>query len=319
MATTYTMQYLLNVQRSIGNNSTFEVGYTGNQNRKLAYLTNANGPVPGISLFATRAPYPEWQAIQFLMGDGVGNYNALSGKFTQRFTAGLTSMFSYTWSKAMDDSSAIRGASSGFAPQNPHCRHCEYAVSDVNVPHRFVTSILYTLPFGKGARFLNQGGILSHIVGGWQLSTITTIQSGVPVTATASWDAAGQVIVPHSNRLNCVAGVDPVAADPNPDRYYVREAFSNPTAGQFGTCSRNSLIAPSRWNVDASTMKDFKFNERHTLQFRMEMFNAPNHPAWGTPNAGWGNGSNVNPGQNFGRIRGTSQLRQIQFALKYFF
>ena len=82
---TYTMQYLFNVQRTLGSNSTLEVGYTGNQSRKVAYLVNANAPLPGITTFDAREPYPEWHGIQFLNGDGIANYNALSGKLTQRF------------------------------------------------------------------------------------------------------------------------------------------------------------------------------------------------------------------------------------------
>ena len=109
-----------------------------------------------------------------------------------------------------------------------------------------------------------------------------------------------------------------MAADPNPDRYFVREAFTNLVAGEFGSCARNYLRAPSTWNVDLSTMKDFRIHENHTLQFRMEMFNAPNHPAWGRPNGAWGT-NNQTPAASFGRIRSTSQLRQIQFALKYSF
>ena len=317
LATTYTMSYLLNVQRTLGSNSTVEVGYTGNQSRKLAYLINANGPVPGITAFRLRAPYPEWQAIQFINGDGVANYNALSGKLTQRFGNNLTTLFSFTWSKALDENSAIRGTGDDFTPQDPHCRRCERGPAGFNVPRRFVTSILYTLPFGKGQRFLNRGGIVNQVLGGWQVSTITTVQDGTSIT-TRSWDSAGQAIVPDGNRLNCVAGAAQVAANPNPDLYYVPAAFSNTTAGQFGTCGRNNLIAPSQWNIDFSTLKDFRITEKHSLQFRMEMFNAPNHPAWGRPSASWGS-SNAAPSTAFGRIRTTSQLRQIQFALKYYF
>ena len=317
MANTYTMSYLLNVQRTLGNNSTLEVGYTGNQSRKLAYLINANGPVPGITPFRTRAPYPEWQAIQFINGDGVANYNALSGKLSQRFGTGFTTLFSYTWSKALDENSAIRGTGDDFTPQDPHCRRCERGPAGFNTPHRFVASVLYTLPFGKGRRFLNRGGIVNQVLGGWQFSTISTIQNGTSIT-TRSWDSAGQAIVPDGNRLNCVAGAAQVAANPTADRYFVPSAFTNTTAGQFGTCGRNNLIAPSQWNIDFSTLKDFRINEKHSLQFRMEMFNAPNHPAWGRPSAQWGS-SNVAPATAFGRIRSTSQLRQIQFALKYYF
>ncbi|MBC8126490.1 MAG: hypothetical protein H8M99_05010, partial [Gloeobacteraceae cyanobacterium ES-bin-144] len=317
LATTYTMSYLFNVQRTLGNNSTVEVGYTGNQSRKLAYLINGNGPVPGITPFRTRAPYPEWQAIQFLVGDGIGSYNAFSAKLSQRFSGGLTTLFSYTWSKALDENSAIRGTGDDFTPQDPHCRACEKGPSGFNIPHRLVTSILYTLPLGKGQKFLNYGGIVNQIVGAWQLSTITAVQSGTSIT-TRSWDSAGQAIVPDGNRLNCIAGVSQVAANPNPDKYFDPAAFTNTTAGQFGTCGRNNLIAPSTWNVDLSVLKDFRITEKHRLQFRTEMFNAPNHPAWGRPSANWGS-SNVAPNIGFGRIRSTSQLRQIQFALKYYF
>ncbi len=317
LATTYTMSYLFNIQRTLGNNSTLEVGYTGNQSRKLEYLINGNGPVPGITPFVTRAPYPEWQAIQFITGDGVGSYNAFSAKLSQRFGGGFTTLSSYTWSKAMDENSAIRGTGDDFTPQDPHCRACEKGPAGFNIPHRFVTSILYTLPFGKGQKFLNQGGIVNQIVGSWQFSTITAVQSGTSIT-TRSWDAAGQGIVPDGNRINCIAGVAQVAANPNPDKYYDPAAFSNATAGKFGNCGRNNLIAPATWNVDLSVLKDFRISERHRLQFRTEMFNAPNHPAWGRPSANWGS-SNVVAATGFGRIRSTSQLRQIQFTLKYYF
>jgi hypothetical protein len=174
------------------------------------------------------------------------------------------------------------------------------------------------LPFGKGRRFVNTGGLLNQVIGGWQLSTITTIQSGQPVS-TESWDAAGMGAgFPHSNRLNCVAGVDPVADNPTADRYFVREAFTNVVAGQFGNCARNHLRGPGTWNVDASAMKDFRFNDRHALQFRTEWFNAFNHPAWGTPSSNW-NSQGQTPAAQFGRIRSTIPLRNIQFALKYYF
>jgi hypothetical protein len=201
---------------------------------------------------------------------------------------------------------------------NQRCRSCDYGPSGFNIPHRFVTSILFTLPFGRGRQFLNYGGVVDHIVGGWQVGTIAVAQSGTSINP-ESWDAAQMGAgFPHSNRLHCNAGVNPVADNPTPDRYFVREAFRNVTAGEFGNCGRNSLIAPSTWNVDLSTMKDFRINERHAVQFRMEMFNAPNHPAWGRPSANWGS-QGPNPAASFGRIRSTSQLRQIQFALKYYF
>jgi len=198
------------------------------------------------------------------------------------------------------------------------CRSCERGLSSYNVPHRFVTSILYNLPFGKGQKFLNRGGVVNQIVGGWQVSTITTVQNGMPIDTT-SWDAAGTSFVPNSNRINCNAGVDQIFADPTINAYFNPAAFSNPVAGTFGNCARNNLKGPRQFNLDFSTLKDFRIGERQAIQFRMEMFNAPNHVQWGSPNASWGS-SNVAANSSFGQIRGTAaSMRQIQFALKYNF
>jgi hypothetical protein len=318
LPTTYSMQYVFNVQRSLGRSTTLEAGYNGSQSRHVDNLTNENAPLPGITAFATRAPYPEFAGIQYLRAEGIANYNSLGVKMSQRFGANLTTLFSYTWSKSLDDGSAIRGVANDFAPENMRCRSCEYGISSYNVPQRFVTSILYTLPFGKGQKFLNHGGIVNQLVGGWQVSTITTLQSGLPIDTT-SWDSAGTSFSPPSNRINCVAGVSQVLPDPNANAYLNPAAFSNTLAGQYGNCARNNLISPKQVNIDFSTIKDFRITERQALQFRMEMFNAPNHVEWGSPSASWGS-SNVAAPSSFGQIRSTAaNMRQIQLALKYNF
>jgi hypothetical protein len=318
LPTTYSLTYLLNVQRSLGKGTTVEVGYNGSQSRHVDYLTNQNAPLPGITAFATRAPYPELAGVQFLEAEGVANYNGLIAKVSQRLGTNLTTLFSYTWSKSLDDSSAIRGVANDFAPENMRCRTCEYGLSSFNVPNRFVASVLYTLPFGKGQRFLNQGGVVDRVVGGWQFSTIATLQDGLPIDTT-SWDSAGTSFNPSSNRLNCGVGVDPLFPNPTANGYFNPAAFSNTTAGQYGNCARNNLRGPRQVNFDVSTIKDIHVTERQALQFRMEMFNAPNHVEWNSPSASWG-GSNVAASSAFGQIRTTSNtMRQIQFALKYNF
>jgi len=317
LPTTYTMQYVFNVQRALGRFTTLEAGYTGSESRHVDNLTNENAPLPGITAFATRAPYPEYAGIQYLRAEGIANYNGLGVKLSQRFGNNLTTLFSYTWSKSLDDGSAIRGVANDFAPENMRCRSCEYGISSFNIPQRFVASILYYLPFGKGQRFLNHGGIVNQAVGGWQVSTITTLQNGLPIDTT-SWDSAGTSFNPNSNRINCLSA-DQVLPNPTANGYFNPAAFANTVAGQFGTCARNNLIAPKQVNIDFSAIKDFRFTERQSLQFRMEMFNAPNHVEWGSPNASWGS-SNVAVSTSFGQIRSTAaNMRQIQFALKYNF
>jgi hypothetical protein len=322
LPTTYTLQYIFNVQRELGRGTTLEVGYNGSQSRHLDNLINAAAPIPGTASVITRLPYPEFGAagIQFLKADGVGNYNGMGVKLSQRLGTNLTTLLSYTFSKALDDGSAIRGPGNDFVPPNARCRACDYGPSDFNVPQRFVGSVLYTLPFGKGQKFLNHGGVLNQVVGGWQLTTITTIQSGA-ATETSSWDSAGVVFSPNGERLNCLTGVNPVLPNPNQNGWYNPAAFSNPVAGTFGNCGRDNLRGPRQVNVDFSGIKDFRISERQALQFRVEMFNAPNHVELGTPGSvSWGGSSNVAPPSNFGVITSTrASMRQIQLALKYNF
>ena len=317
LPTTYSMTYLLNIQRALGRSTTFETGYNGTLSRHTANLINAAQPLPGTSAVVTRLPYPEFGAagIQFLKDDGVANYNALGTKVSQRIGYNLTTLFSYTWSKSLDDGSAIRGPGNDFVAEDARCRSCDYGYSTFDVPHRFVASVLYNLPWGSGKRFLNKGGAINQIVGGWQLSTITTAQSG-SVTETSSWDSAGVVFSPNGNRTNCVAGASPAFANPTAAAWFDPSAFYNTVAPQFGNCARNGLRGPKQVNVDFSAIKDFRMAEGRALQFRMEMFNAPNHVELGTPNAAWGS-SNAKAASAFGQITSTrANMRQIQLALK---
>jgi hypothetical protein len=320
-----TQQFVVNVQRQIGNTSTLEVGYNGSVSRHLAFLLDENQGILNASLpVVQRLPYPEWGAsgIQYLMAAANGNYSSLRAQWTTRLSSNLNALLGYTWSKSMDETSNIRGTvGSDFSPQNALCpTTCEYAPSDFNIPQRFVASILYVLPFGKGKPFLNQGGIVNQVVGGWQLSTITTLQSGGPVN-TSSWDSGGTNFVSNATRLNCVSGVNPVLANHNQNGWFNPAAFANPAAGTFGTCGRNTLRGPWLGNQDVSIVKFFPFGEHRTLEFRTEMFNAPNHVLLTSGGQlSWGNGSNPTPSATFGRITGTSSsMRQIQFALKLTF
>jgi hypothetical protein len=318
LPTTYTANYLLNVQRVLGQGTTLELGYNGSQSRKLLLLTNQDAPLPGNGPIVKRSPYPEFSGIQFLSADGVGNYNSFTSKLSQRIGS-LTTLNSFTWARAIDDSSAIRGPGNEFAPQDTLCRSCDRGPSTFNIPLRFVSSALYTLPFGKGQRFLNHGGIADRIVGGWQVSSIFTMQSGMPIDTTG-WDAAGTNFNPSSNRLNC-SGLNPVSPTANFNGWFNIAAFNNPQVGTYGTCGRNNLRGPRQVNFDFSTIKDFHVTEKQALQLRVEMFNAPNHPEFASPNASWGNSNPGGaPSASFGQIRGTAaRMRQIQFALKYNF
>jgi hypothetical protein len=319
------MMFVFNVQRQLGSASTLEVGYQGVLDRHLQNQYNADAGIPGVAAAQTRVPFPMYSSgIELTEGWGTGRYNSLSTKLTQRFRAGLTTLVSFTWSKALDNGSAIRGTTGDQYPENPYCiLSCEWGPSGFNTPLRFVTSILYELPFGRGKAFLNNSGFANAVVGGWQVTTIFTAQSGRPLN-TVSWDAGGQIVQPNSNRLNST-GIDPYNTSPSANQWFNIAAFSNPVAGTFGNVQRNGLIGPSTWDADFSLFKNIHLTERHNVQFRMEGFNIFNHPALNSPIMTWGTTTQT-PSATFGEIRdqgstlGTAyNMRQIQFALKYIF
>jgi hypothetical protein len=319
VGTSYSMMYLLNIQRSLGRNSMFEISYNGTQHRRLQVLQNQNAPLPGTANINLRRPYPAYGIQQVVVGGGYGNYNGLGFKLTHRAAAGLTAMLSYTWSKALDNGSAIRGTTNDIFPQDSRCLACEYGHSAYNTPHRLVLSSVWQLPFGQGRRFANQGGLANQILGGWEIGTILTAQSGRPINSAAGYDAPGTGTF-GDPRLNS-AGKTPNLPDGqrSADAWFDRSAFFYTAPGTFGNLGRNRLIGPSQFMWDLSLLKSIFVKEGHRLQLRFEAFNFPNHPNLGNPGAAWGP-SATTPQPAFGRIRTTAgSMRQVQFGLKYLF
>jgi len=319
VGTSYSYMYLFNIQRSLSPDTSFEIGYNGALHRRLQGLQNKNAPLPGTTNILLRRPYPAYGFQQIVTGEGFGNYNGLGMKYTTRTRSGLTAMLSYTWSKALDNTSAIRGTNADITPQDNRCLDCEYGYSAYNTPHRLVTSTIWELPFGSGKRFANWGGAASQILGGWEVGTILTVQSGRPINTAAGYDAPGTGSF-GDPRLNS-NGRDPYLPDGQrtSERWFDRGSFFYTAPGTFGNIARNRLLGPSQFLWDFSTLKNFRVTEGHRLQFRFEAFNFLNHPVLGNPGAAWGANAN-NPVPDFGRIRATAiNMRQVQFGLKYIF
>jgi hypothetical protein len=313
--TPYVIQYMLNVQRELGGNLLVEVGYLGSVGRKLESLRAFNESIPGTTgSVLSRAPYPEFSRIQVVDGSGKSSYNGLSLKLEKRFSSGLSFLTGYTFSRSIDNASAIRSHNGDtLFPQNSYNLAAEKALSSFHTAHRFVGSSTYELPFGRGRRWLDTGGVVNAVLGGWQVSPIVTIQTGFPLTVVSGVDRSN--IGAGFDRPNQVAGQDSVLPDDQRtlDRWFNTNAFVLQPAGTFGNVGRNTIIGPGFIQVDAALLKNFRFTESKSLQFRFEAFNAPNHPNWGNPD------TNRNSA-NFGRITGMrGTMRELQFGLKLLF
>ncbi|MGH9721746.1 MAG: carboxypeptidase regulatory-like domain-containing protein [Bryobacteraceae bacterium] len=328
--TPYVMQYMFNVQRELPMNTVLEAGYLGSISHHLESLRAVNEAIPacpsrnarpgcendplaGLTI-PQRSPFPNFGRIQLVDNGGNGSYNSLGTKLTKRYSNGLTYLMSYTWAKSIDTSTAIRtqGADTLF-PQNSYCRSCEKARSSHDVLHRYVTSALWDLPFGKGRKYSIENGILNTFAGGWQVGSILTLQTGFPGIVTNGLDTSNTGAIfdrPNSTGVNAALP----RGQQDPQRFFDTTAFVFNLAGTHGNVGRNTIDLPGIIGWDFSLLKDFTITERHKLQFRFEAFNFPNHPNWGDPNR------NIAAGANFGRITGTrTNMRNLQFALKYSF
>jgi hypothetical protein len=329
-ATAYTMQYLLNVQRQIGTSWVIETGYLGSVSRHLYGFQNVNQAVPGTTgSISSRVPFPNFGVIQ-LVADGFNaNYNSGSVKVTRRFSQGMNLTTSYTWSKSMDNSSAIRvqGYDTLF-PQDNRCLSCERALSAFDTRHRFVLGGVYELPIGRGKSVGINNSIANAFAGGWQLSANMTIQSGVPETLTIGGVDNAGTGNQGSDRPNFTGVGNGYAANRTPAHWFDPASFAEASAGTFGNVGRNTLRTPHFQSIDLALGKQFPmpYNEHHALQFRLEAFNVFNHPVWGQPNPNILAGAPF-PGapgnaahQGFGVISTTAlAMRQIQLGLKYSF
>ena len=332
-ASSYTVQYLLNVQRQLGTSWVVEVGYLGSVSRHLYGFQNANQAVPGTTgSLASRTPFGDFTTIQ-LVADGLNaNYNAGSVKVTRRFSQGLSFITSYTWSKSMDNSSGIRpqGYDTLF-PQDSRCMSCEWGLSAFDVRNRFQFGGVYDLPIGKNKLLNINNPVGNGVVGGWQLSANMTIQSGVPQSLNIGFNNSGSN-TPQNDRPSYSGSGNGYLSNHTHSSlgvmWYDPASFVVAPAGTFGNVGRNSLITPAFQSFDLAVHKQFPmfYKEGHVLQFRLEAFNVLNHPVWGAPNGNIRAGAAF-PGapanaahQGFGIISTTAlPMRQLQVGLKYSF
>lgn len=288
------------------------------------------GQVPGalggstITLQQSLADFPYYNAVT-VRNPHLGNsmYHALLFTAERRFQSGLVVLVSYTKAKLIADSVVTP---INFGPgleqagvvgyQDPlGSRRLERSIDPTDIAQRGVVSLVYELPFGKGRKFgANVNGIANAIIGGWQLNTITTMQSGVPLTISG----ASNFRASRPNSTGTSAKLD----NPNEYRWFDTTQFVNPPNFTLGNVSRTlpDVRAPGIFNMDLSAIKDTRLAERLRLQFRAEAFNWLNNVNLGLPNMGFSAGPDGrNQSAAFGTIVSARDARIVQLGLKLIF
>lgn len=320
----YVQQWNLNIQHEITPSLGLQIGYFGSKGSHLRFLRNLNqiNPSTGLRPFAALssssaiAPGALLANINDVDSGGNSNYNALWVTGTKRVSHGLEFNASYTFSKSLDYNSLN---SQGIVLEDSTNPRLNYGPSDFDARHRFVISALYELPFHG-----------NRAVEGWQLSTITSLQSGNPFNIrtnalfsgvrTARPSLLGASTINVVNQLNTNLASTQVGniqyfSTPVCSATVTTDCFFSPN-NQFGTLSRNAFFGPAFKNADFSILKNTRITERFTSEFRVEFFDLLNHPNFGQPNGVVGSSS-------FGFLTNTrfptgdsGSSRQIQFALK---
>jgi hypothetical protein len=183
----------------------------------------------------------------------------------------------------------------------------DYSSSSFDIRNRFVGSIVYSLPFGKGERFASNTGLWDYLIGGWQFNGILTLQSGQPFTTSAT--DIGFLNENYAQRADIVGNPYPSGFHKSKDEWFNTGAFAQPAIGAFGDAGRNDLRAPGIENLDASIFKNVPLGERLRWQTRLETFNTFNHTNFGFPNA-----SISSP--VYGTISSANAARVVQVAMK---
>lgn len=312
--TPYIMQWMFDVQRQVTESVMLQAGYHGSGGHKLERMRQFNQSVsrsgPDDARGPTqRRPWSEYGPVQFVDSVANSNYHALDLRLQSRFTSGSTFLVGYTWSKAIDDASAIRNAGGDpLYPQNNYDLRTERGLSQFHMGQRLSVSFVYALPVGPGRAIPTRRGWISGVLGGWQIGTVLQVVDGSPSNA-------GNIRTANGSQRPDATGIDPVVKNPTPARFWRIEAFDteNPELHyRFGNLARSNLINPGLVNWDFSLLKNVTFRESQRLQLRFEAYNFANHPNW----------TNVNPSltpATFGVVGSARDMRRIQFGVKYLF
>jgi hypothetical protein len=304
----YAQQWNFAVQRELLRNLTMDVAYVANKGTRLEQTFRENYVLPGPGSVQPRRPFPEFGNGDRFSNAASSNYHSLQVKVEKRYSAGLSFLTAYTWSKLIDNTNV----DSQGTVQDPRNFNLERAVGNFDATHRLVTSFGYELPFGAGQKFGSTlPGIARTLIGGWQIGGITQYQSGFPFTPTMGSPDPANVGGTYARRPNRIGSGE--IEDWTVERYFDITAFAVPAQFTIGNSGRNILRGPGIANWDLSLFKNTTINERYRLQFRWEVFNAFNTPQFLNP-------SNITDvGGPNGRITSARDPRLMQLAMKLYF
>ena len=293
--TPYYDSFSLEVQRELTRDLVMRLGYVGTKGNQLFESVDINPTIPGCTGANAANNFcrviPNQGPTRLRTNSGMSIYHSLQTSLEKRLSRGFSAGLHYTWSTFIDTQSEIFNISSGeiAVAQNSYNRREDRARSSFDRPHRLTGNFVFELPF-----FTEQRGFVGHLLGGWQLNSFFTLQSGSPFTPLNGADPAGALasisgLVGNAIRANINTDLDLSrmsveeivraggAAGP-------RSLFRAVTAAErLGNAGRNILRSDGINNIDIGILKNTRIAENHRLQIRADFFNATNSRDFGVP------------------------------------
>jgi hypothetical protein len=307
---THIQTYSLSLEQQFGTNWFMSIAGAGSVMSAGATQLNINQPEPvtvgGVSYdfdpalnsgtvsSAYDAPYQGYSGITYFNNIGDSTWNGLELSLKHRTSRNLYLTAAYTWSHGLDN---YGGFQNNYAPQ------LAYGSSGNNVPQVFTASLIYYLPRLQSAPYWRRA-----LLGGWQYSDMTTIQSGNSGTLGLSTPKSGL-----ASRPNVTGPITyPKQWRQTGDRWFDTTPFAQPAPGYFGDARNGTMMGPGVNVFNMAGYKTFLITEHSNVQFRVEFFNAFNHTNPNGPDMGYGSG-------NFGMITSAKEAREAEGSLKFNF
>lgn len=298
-------QWSVDVQRELWPGAAMDLQYVGSRTVNLDFSFFNNTPLPGPGAVQARRPNPNFGSIRTIANDLSSTYHGVSVIFRKRLSAGLQATAHYTWSRTRDMGDNSNADQTPGVNPYTH-REDNYGPAVWDIPHRFVANYVYELPFFRNA----QRPLLQSLLGGWQISGITFVESGRPITVTIAGDVANTGIgaqrpdlvgTPSANcgrntLVNCIEA----------------SAFAQPAPFTYGNAPRNLLRGPGRVVTDLSLAKSFRIGQQARVQVRGDFFNVFNTVNVNNPASVFGTAT-------FGRITSAQSMRRTQLGLRFTF
>jgi hypothetical protein len=339
------IQWNFSIDHNLGHNTLARLTYTGSHTYNLIYSPDLNQVAPNTIGYAalTATPalrqqnlnFPNFAEVLSRANGPSDKYEAGTVEVNRRFASDLSFLNSYTYSKNITNALGVAPSSAiplgGQGDNGDNVNNAYNIAADsgnayFTPRHRFVSSLVYDLPLGRGKKYYGSIGRGANLlVGGWRVTAVTLVQTGpwlTPYFPTSVADPSGTNPSQRSvseQRPDCAAGQTGYLSNPTTAQYFNAGAYSIPASniGRFGNCGVGILEGPGTSTFSMSAGKSFPVTERVSLRYEAQFANLFNILNKAVPNMNVASGSFGLISQSQGAEQGGPRTIQMMLRLQF--